>query len=145
MPSDQLADALASVVARLAAIRSAPGASDLRPDDLIDQIQGAIKDAALPTLVANDQGRYVAASESACLLTGYMCEELRRRFIWDLTALATRAEYEPLWRAFITQGRQRGSYALEHSDGRPIDVEYIAQAHALKGFHVSVLAPVTGS
>lgn len=105
-------------------------------------IQNAIGALPLPTLVADDQGRYVAASGSACALTRYSCEELVGRYVWDLTAGATRSEFEPLWRAFLAHGRQRGTYAIQPRTGDAIEVEYVAQAHILRGFHASVLMPL---
>lgn len=105
-------------------------------------IQNAIGALPLPTLVSDDQGRYVAASDSACALTKYSCEELVGRYVWDLTAGATRSEFEPLWRAFLAHGRQRGTYAIQPRTGGAIEVEYVAQAHILRGFHASVLLPI---
>jgi len=133
---DQIVSGLAGVQAPSHGRR--PGGRD----EITVVIQAAIADVPLPTLVSNDQGRYVAASASACALTKYSCEELLGRYVWDLTPGATRGEFEPLWRAFLSQGRQRGRYAIQPREGRAIDVEYVAQAHVLRGFHISVLAPV---
>ena len=113
-----------------------------RREETTAVIQKVIGPLELPTLVADDQGRYVAASNSACVLTKYSCDELVGRYVWDLTHGATRSEFEPLWRAFLSQGRQRGTYALQPRTGGAIDVEYVAQAHILRGFHASVLVPV---
>jgi PAS domain-containing protein len=105
-------------------------------------IRHAVCALALPTFVSNDQGRYVAVSESACTLTNYSFAELIRHYVWDLTSDATLVEFEPLWRAFLSVGRQRGRYALQSRTGCVIDVEYTAQAHVVRGYHVSVLMPV---
>lgn len=111
-------------------------------DGTAAMIRKAIAPLPLPTLVADDRGRYVAASDSACALTGYSREELSGLHIWDLTVGAMRVEYEPLWRAFLAQGRQRGTYVIQPRSGAAIAVEYVAQAHVRRGVHVSVLSPI---
>ena len=125
---DRIASLLASVHEPAGGRR--PGARD----DTTATIQHAIAPLPLPTLVADDQGRYVAASDSACALTGYACEELLGRYVWDLTAGATRGEFEPLWRAFLSQGRQRGTYMIQPRSGAPFAVDYVAQAHVRAAF-----------
>jgi PAS domain S-box-containing protein len=137
-----LSEDLARIVVRLSALE--PPSEGRRPGgrgELASAVQSALADDDPPTLVSDDQGRYVAASLAACELTGYALGQLRGRFVWDLTHGARRSEFEPLWRAFLLQGRQHGEYLLEGRDGRRIKVSYAAQAHVLRGFHVSVLAP----
>lgn len=133
---DQIVSGLASVHEPARGRR--PGGRD----ETTAIIQQAIAPLPLATLVADDQGRYVAVSDSACALTGYACAELLGRYVWDLTAGATRSEFEPLWRAFLSQGRQRGTYLIQPRSGAPFAVDYVAQAHVRRGFHASVLAPI---
>jgi PAS domain S-box-containing protein len=142
MPSAEASRQLERIVSQLNALETfSEGRRPGGRDERAAAIRAAIAAAELPTLVSDDQGRYVAASDSACALTGYSCEQLVGRFVWDLTLGATRTEFEPLWRAFLSQGRQTGLYGLQCQDGRAIQVAYVARAHVVRGFHVSVLQP----
>lgn len=143
MSAVDLVGQLDQIVSTLASLdQPATGRPPGGHDVTAAMIRKAIAPMSLPTLVADDRGRYVAASDSACALTGYSREELSGLHIWDLTAGATRVEYEPLWRAFLSQGRQRGTYVIQPRSGAAIAVEYVAQAHVRRGVHVSVLRPI---
>jgi PAS domain S-box-containing protein len=139
MPDPEAADQLSSLARELSTIPSAASRPAGTSDDIASEIQRVVDEAPLPTLVCDDRGRYVAVSRSACSLVGYSCDELRGRHVWDLTAGTTQSEVEPLWRAFIAQGRQRGTYTLQHREGSLLSVDYIAQANVIHGYHVSVL------
>jgi len=72
------------------------------------------------TLVADDQGRYVAANDAACRLLGYTREELLQLSVWDLTPDPHEVEGLILWKEFIEIGAQAGVYWLKRKDGSPI-------------------------
>jgi PAS domain S-box-containing protein len=93
------------------------------------------------TLVADDEGRYVAANEAACRLLGYTREELLQLSVWDLTPDPHEVEGLILWKEFIEIGAQAGGYWLKRKDGSPIEVAYQAQASIAPGRHVSRLVP----
>jgi PAS domain S-box-containing protein len=139
MSTAAAADQLSSLARELSTIPPATNRRAGTSDDIATEIQRVVDEAPLPTLVCDDRGRYVAVSRSACGLVGYSCDELRGRHIWDLTAGTTQSEVEPLWRAFVAQGRQRGTYTLQHREGALVNVDYIAQANVIHGYHVSVL------
>jgi PAS domain S-box-containing protein len=101
-------------------------------------------DAALASaeavLVADDQGRYVAANDAAGELLGYTAEELVELSVWDLTPGANELDGLLLWQDFIGLGFQAGVYWLARKDGSLIEVAYRATANVAPGRHVSQLS-----
>jgi PAS domain S-box-containing protein len=93
------------------------------------------------TLVANDEGRYLAANDTACRLLGYSREELVQLSVWDLTPDPHEVEGLILWKEFIEVGAQAGVYWLKRKDGSPIEVAYQARANVAPSRHVSRLVP----
>ena len=93
------------------------------------------------TLVADDQGRYVAANDAACRLLGYTREELLRLSVWDLTPDPHEVEGLILWKDFIELGVQAGVYWLARKDGSMVEVAYQARANVAPRRHVSRLVP----
>jgi PAS domain S-box-containing protein len=93
------------------------------------------------TLVANDEGRYVAANDAACRLLGYTREELHKLSVWDLTPDPHGVEGLILWKEFIEVGAQAGVYWLKRKDGSLVEVAYQARASVAPGQHVSRLVP----
>jgi PAS domain S-box-containing protein len=90
-------------------------------------------------LVANAEGRYVAANRAASELTGYGQQELLSLSVWDLTPPAGERDVDVLWRAFLQQREQSGVYTLVTRDGRTVEAPYAARAHVLPGLHLSLL------
>ena len=90
-------------------------------------------------LVANTEGRYVAANRAASELTGYGQQELLTLSVWDLTPPAGERDVDVLWRAFLQQREQSGVFTLVTRDGRTVEAPYAARAHVLPGFHLSLL------
>jgi PAS domain S-box-containing protein len=92
-------------------------------------------------LIADRSGLYVAANRAACALTGYSEDELMRKGLHDLTGQADERVAEPLWRAFIEQGEQRGEFTLRRKDGSAVVVRYEALSNVAPGLHASFLEP----
>jgi PAS domain S-box-containing protein len=90
-------------------------------------------------LVANTEGRYVAANRAASELTGYGQQELLTLSVWDLTPPAGERDVDVLWRAFLQQREQSGVYTLVTRDGRTVEAPYAARAHVLPGLHLALL------
>jgi PAS domain S-box-containing protein len=90
-------------------------------------------------LVANTEGRYVAANRAASELTGYGQQELLTLSVWDLTPPAGEHDADVLWRAFLQQREQTGVYTLVTRDGRTVEAPYAARAHVLPGLHLALL------
>ena len=93
-------------------------------------------------LVADDEGRYVAATDGVTGVLGYAPGELIGRRIVDITAPAIAVKTPQEWARFLAEGRQDGHYLLRHADDHVVEVRYRARAHhPIPGYHVSVLSP----
>jgi PAS domain S-box-containing protein len=92
-------------------------------------------------LIADDAGRYVAANQRAVRLTGFSVEQLLSLTVADLTPVPYTADFQSLWREFITAGAQKGTYQLRRQDGSVVHVHYAAWANIAPGMHVTVLTP----
>jgi DNA-binding CsgD family transcriptional regulator len=90
-------------------------------------------------VIANDERRYIAANQAACLLLRLPEEEVLRLRIDDLTPPENRAQIGPLWSAFIRDGTQQGTFELLMPDGHRVEVEYSATAAVAPGQHLSIL------
>ena len=93
------------------------------------------------TLVADDQGRYVAGNDAACRLLGYTRDELLELSVWDLTPKPHEVDGLILWKEFIEVGFQAGVYWLACRDGSLKEIAYRAKANIVPGRHVSRLVP----
>ena len=80
------------------------------------------------TMVADDEGRYVAVNDAACRLLGYSRQELLALSVWDLTPDPHEVEGLILWKEFIEVGAQAGVYWLARKDGTLVEVAYQARA-----------------
>ncbi len=121
------------------------GAVDPRNDNFLRADAGlfeAVFDAASDAiLIADDQGRYLAANRAAGELLGLASEQIVGRSVGDFTAPGR--DYVEGWRAFLALGHSRGEHELTHRDGTVRYVEYNAVAHVRPGLHVSILRDVT--
>lgn len=81
----------------------------------------AMQYAAVATLVADEQGQYIAVNEAACELTGYSRRTLTRFRAGELAA------DEPSSRIFehVMRGRKlRGTKLVRRRDGSVVDCRY---------------------
>jgi PAS domain S-box-containing protein len=126
-PTDLLAEALAVV-------------SSIKPaePDVIVRIRRAIDVIAIPALVADDRLRLQAVNAAAATLTGYSMAELLGLTVADITHVSDETVMEPLWRAFLATGRQRGRYEIVTRSGARMSVEYAA-VRISPGLHLSLL------
>ncbi|HSK51989.1 MAG TPA: PAS domain-containing protein, partial [Clostridia bacterium] len=106
----------------------------------------AYQDAALPadsgefTLVADDEGTYVKATEGVRRVLGYEPGDLVGRRIQDVAAPDLQDLTSQDWQAFLAAGRQEGAYRLVASDGTVVPLRFQARAHhPVPGFHSSRL------
>jgi diguanylate cyclase (GGDEF)-like protein/PAS domain S-box-containing protein len=104
----------------------------------------AIFEGALdPMLLADDDARYIDANPAACAFFGLSREALCNLGVADFTPLEARAAFSEVWRSFLTEGRQRGEYALQMPDGRLCEIEFSATANVRPGEHLSIIRDVT--
>jgi DNA-binding CsgD family transcriptional regulator len=90
-------------------------------------------------VIADGGRRYTAANPAACLLLRLPEEDVLQLRIDDLTPPENRSQVEPLWRAFIREGVQQGTFELMMPDGARLQVEYSATANVEPGRHLSIL------
>ena len=109
----------------------------------IRQIAHQLENIPVATLVVDDGGRYIAANQRACELTGYTREELLTRSVTSITHSSDLPSEERLWRAFERMRYQRGRYTLTRKDGVTVPVDYEAFWDLGPGIHVSFLNPIT--
>jgi PAS domain S-box-containing protein len=104
----------------------------------------AVVNAGYIVLVADENMRYLAASDAACELLGYSREELLGLTVPDLVVATNTSE---LYDEFIRDHRQRGEITLRCKDGRSLDAHYDARQTEIGGlpYYVSVISPVESS
>jgi PAS domain S-box-containing protein len=91
-------------------------------------------------LAADDSGRYIAANDAACDLTGYSQDEMLDMSIWDLSPKRNVEKGQLMWRHFLRDGGFDGEYHLRRKTGELIGIRCIAAAHVLPGMHVATMA-----
>jgi PAS domain S-box-containing protein len=111
----------------------------------------AYQDAALPpdprefTLIADDDGRYVHATNGVARILGYEPADLIGMSVVDLAATELQEATPAQWADFLAVGRQEGHFQLRAKDGRVVSLSYQARAHhPVPGFHASRLWPDEG-
>ena len=117
-------------------------AAGSEPDGAGNAVRDAIARLPVAAFLADDHGKLVAANGAAESLTEYSSAELLRLSVPEITGSADQNTFQPLWRAFIAMGEQRGTYELITKRGRPVTVEYLAATIA-PGLHLSVMRPFT--
>lgn len=102
----------------------------------------AVFEGTLDALViADDEGRYVAANPAAADLFGLSRSELVGKRIADFAP--ERADAEERWTAFLEGDEARGEFELVRADGDRRVVAFAATANVLPGRHLSALRDVT--
>jgi PAS domain S-box-containing protein len=91
-------------------------------------------------LAADDSGRYIAASDALCGLTGYSQDELLDMHIWDLSVTRNIEKDQRTWRQFLRVGGFVGEYHLRRKTDESIKIPCIAVAHVVPGLHVAAIA-----
>jgi PAS domain-containing protein len=91
-------------------------------------------------LAIDDCGRFIAANDAACHLTGYAPDELLDLSIWDLSVEQNVERGQRVWRLFLRDGGFDGEYLLRHKTGEMIGIRCLAAAHVFPGMHVATMA-----
>jgi PAS domain S-box-containing protein len=113
-------------------IRRAAGSAEARFRALFER-------SLNPTLVADDERRYVDANPAASLLLRLPRQEILRLRVDDLTPPELRPELPHRWQAFLDSGTQTGRVTLMAPDGTRLDVDYSAKANFRPGLHLGIL------
>lgn len=108
-----------------------------------DRARHAISDlqrcARISILAADDSGRYIAANDAVCNLTGYSQDELLGMSIWDLSPKRNVEKGQRMWRHFLRDGGFDGEYHLRRKTGELIGIRCIAAANVWPGMHVATM------
>lgn len=99
----------------------------------------SFRSSLVPMVIADDDRRYVAVNPAACLLLRLPAAKVLGMRIDDLTPDGQDADMDALWRAFRSEGTQRGTFELQMPDGPQLTVEYSATADVRPGRHLSIL------
>jgi len=101
----------------------------------------AIDRGPVGVLVADENMRYIAANQFACVLLGYTRAELLELRVTDV---APAPESPDKYTQMIRKGYLAGETKLKHADGSTISANYVASKTAVAGMelYVSVLLPV---
>ena len=118
---------------------------DATTDGACDRTQAryraAFEEAMDAMVVADDDGRYVDANESACELFGVPRGDLLGRRVAEFAP--DDFDFEAAWADFEADATDAGSFPLVRPDGEQRLVEYAATANIVPGEHLSVLRDVT--
>lgn len=99
----------------------------------------AVTNADYVILAADEDMRYLAASDAACDLLGYSREELLALTVPDLVVESNASE---LFDDFLRDQAQRGTITLRRKDGRLVVASYDARKTVVRGvsYYISVLS-----
>jgi PAS domain-containing protein len=108
-----------------------------------DRARHAISDLQrcpqISILAADDSGRYIAANDAVCHLTGYSQDELLDMSIWDLSPKRNVEKGQRMWQHFLRDGGFDGEYHLRRKTGELIGIRCIAGADVWPGMHVATM------
>ena len=125
--------------ARIQLSRSLARLGGVRPVGHLEWSRASFRSSLVPMVIADSGRRFSAANPAACLLLRLPEEDVLRLRIDDLTPPENRSQVEPLWRAFIRDSVQQGTFELMMPDGARLEVEYSATANVEPGQHLSIL------
>jgi len=99
----------------------------------------AVENGPAAVFVADDDGRYVAVNQAACILLGYSREELVAMRLSDV-ARYNAASHE--WSEMRANGTRVGTSTLTRKDGTTVQFTYVAGATVVAGMSVYVAVGV---
>jgi PAS domain S-box-containing protein len=99
----------------------------------------AVEHGPAAVFVADEEGRYVAVNQAACILLGYSRQELLAMHVAEI---ARSDESAQAWETMRTSGTSVGTTLLTRKDGRTVSFTYVAGATVVAGMSVYVAAGV---
>jgi PAS domain S-box-containing protein len=106
-----------------------------------ERYEASFEQAFDAMVVADDDGQYIEANQSACELFGLEKEGLIGRSIEEFTQGDN--DFKATWRRFEETTIDRGTLRIVRDDGEERVVEYAATSNIVAGEHLSVLRDVT--
>jgi two-component system, chemotaxis family, response regulator PixH len=127
----------------VARVRKGATFQDVQTLTASELVAGSGSHAGSPValIVADDNGRYVAANDRAAELTGYAPEVLTTLSVGDLAPEPESRARQRLWNTFIEEGTQEGVCLVKRRDGLAVPLWYVAVANIAPGLHLSALSP----
>ena len=92
-------------------------------------------------LLADDQGRFVGASQPALELLGYTHEGLTELTVAAITAPFDRDAHPVGWDHFVRAGEDAGYHRVITATGQIVLLHYHSQMNVIPGVHLSQLRP----
>lgn len=106
-----------------------------------ERYEPSFKQAFESMVIADDDGRYIEANQSACELFGLEKQQLLGRSIEEITPEGY--DREAAWPQFGETSIARGPFPMVRDDGKKRVVEFATTANIISGEHLSVLRDVT--
>ena len=94
---------------------------------------------SVPIVIADNDRKHLDASIGAGNLFGLARDKLIGHRIDDFTEPTSWPRIEEMWRAFLRQGEQQGTFGLLDPEGNVQEVAFIAKGNVLPGRHLLVL------
>jgi len=91
-----------------------------------------------PTLLLDDERRYVDVNEAACSFLGLTREQVVGRRVDDFLVPDVRNRLAESWPRFLAMGRHAGFFELVHPDGSVRNTMYSSIANVTPGRHLTV-------
>jgi PAS domain S-box-containing protein len=91
-----------------------------------------------PTLLLDDDRRYVDVNDAACSFLGLPREQVVGRRIDDFLVPEVRKTLDETWPRFLAMGRHAGFFELVHPDGSVRKTMYSSIANVTPGRHLTV-------
>jgi PAS domain S-box-containing protein len=110
-------------------------------DDSERQFRAVFEGTLDALVLADDDGRYVAANPAAADLFGVPQTALLGKRISDFTG--PDVDFDASWAAFQEHDGQRGVFQIQRPDGQTRTVEFAATRNVLPDTHLSALRDVT--
>ncbi len=106
-----------------------------------EQFRAVFESAVDAILIADDEGRYVAANPAACSLLGLPLDGLLGRRIADF--MEPGFDFAQAWQTFRQKGHARGEMRLLAADGSVREVSFGATRDVRPGRHLTILRDIT--
>lgn len=105
------------------------------------RFKAVFEDSFDAMVIADNDGRYIDANESATVLFGLPEEELLGRSIAEFAP--PDYDFAEAWERFQSMDAERGTFPLVRADGEKRFVEFAATRDVVSGQHLSILRDVT--
>jgi len=106
------------------------------PKELEQLIRAVIFHPSVPVLVTDEAGQFREASAGVARILGVPREKLLGQRITGAIAPVIQPELSHLWKKFLSNGDQEGTFSLAQQTGDHRDLDFSARANVLPSRHV---------